>query len=62
MTAEQKKTIRDNAQSTIDIAEARLRDNRVTDVNVRHDLEQIARMARTMLEMVGPPGSPFSAV
>ena len=60
MTAEQKKMIRDNAQATIDLAEARLRDDRVTDENVRHDLEQIATLARALLAMVGEPSSPWS--
>ena len=60
MTAEQKKMIRDNAQATIDLAEARLRDDRVTDENVRHDLSEIAGLARALLEMVGPPASPWS--
>ena len=61
MTAEQKKMIRDNAQATVDLAEARLRDDRVTDENVRHDLSEIAGLARALLEMVGPPASPWSS-
>ena len=60
MTAEQKRTIRDNVRATLDLAEARLRDDRVTDENVRHDLEQIATLARALLAMVGEPSSPWS--
>jgi hypothetical protein len=60
MTAEQKKIIRYNAQAVVDLAYARLGDARVVDENVRHDLTQIVGLARALLEMVGPPASPWS--
>lgn len=59
MTAEQKKMIRENAQSILDLADARLKDDRVTDVNVRHDLELISGMAQTLLVMVEPRKWPW---
>ena len=43
--------------SIIDLAEARLRDDRVTDENVRHDLAEIARLAKDALHMLAPEAS-----
>lgn len=60
MTADQKKMIRDNSQAIVDLGDARLRDQSVTDVNVSRDLTQIVGLARALLDMVGPPGSPWS--
>ena|ERR1017187_7202921 len=54
MNAEQKATLRDNAQSILDLAECRLREQNCTDVNVRHDLGEIIICARRLFDMVGP--------
>lgn len=39
----------ETAQAIMDLAEARLRDERITDPNVRHDLGQIVELARQWL-------------
>ena len=63
MTAEQKVTIRDNAQSIINLAECRLREADGQAPNIKHDLEQIVICARRMFDLVGPRGrSVFDAV
>ena len=54
-------SIRDEAQAILDLAESRLRDDRVTDVNVRHDLEEIARAARTMLQRMRDDNDPHGS-
>lgn len=61
MNVEQKSTIRGNAQSILDLARARLADDRLVDQNVIHDLGQIVICAKNLLNMVGPPASPWSA-
>jgi len=47
------KLVRDNAQYIIDLADCRLRDERVIDPNVRHDLKEIVGLARALLQSVG---------
>ena len=42
-----------DAQNIVDLATCRLRDPRVTDPNVRHDLEQIVFAAKRLLEWAG---------
>jgi hypothetical protein len=42
---------RQQATAIIDLAQARLLDNRVTHVNVRHDLSEIIRCARAIWEL-----------
>jgi hypothetical protein len=37
-------------QAILDLAEARLHDDRVTDPNVRHDLSEIARIASEAIQ------------
>lgn len=41
--------LRDCLQGITDLAEARLRDDRVTDENVRHDLQEIVRLCGTAI-------------
>ncbi len=50
-------TPRDQLQTIFDLATARLRDDRVTDENVRSDLQQIANAAGYALTIIGwtPP-------
>lgn len=42
-------SVKSSAQAILDLAEARVRDERVTDSNVLHDLAQIAGAAKVIL-------------
>ncbi len=42
-----------------DLASARLRDERVTDANVRHDLAEIVRLAETVIDPKAPASVPL---
>ena len=51
---EQARLIRLDAQNIVDLATCRLRDPRVTDPNVRHDLEQIVFAAKRLHDLTQP--------
>lgn len=53
MRLEQKRLIRLDSQSIVDLAVTRLHDDRVTDPNVRHDLEQIVFAAKRLHLLTG---------